>query len=70
MAKNTKVYCKGGDLYGKGEGEFMPEAEAQKAGNREQKPVDGQEIIVEKFGGPDRTRICDLYRVKGSALTN
>jgi hypothetical protein len=42
VAKNTKVYCKGGELYGKGEGEFMPEAEAQNAGNREQKPADGK----------------------------
>jgi hypothetical protein len=37
VPKNTRVYYKGGDLYGKGEGEFMPESEAQKAGNREQK---------------------------------
>jgi len=40
VGKNTKVYYKGGELYGKGEGEFMPEAEAQKAGNREQKPAE------------------------------
>jgi hypothetical protein len=42
VPKNTKVYCKSGELYRKGEGEFMPEAEAQKAGNREQKPADGK----------------------------
>jgi hypothetical protein len=35
VPKNTRVYYKDGDLYGKGEGEFMPETEAQKAGNRE-----------------------------------
>ncbi len=35
VPKNTKAYYKGGSLYGKGEGEFMPEAEAQKAGNHE-----------------------------------
>jgi hypothetical protein len=34
VPKNTGVYYKGGELYGKGEGEFMPESEAQKAGNR------------------------------------
>lgn len=37
VAKNTRVYYKDGKLYGKGSGEFMPEAEAQKAGYREQK---------------------------------
>ena len=37
VPKNTKIYYKGGELYGKGQGEFMPESEAQKAGNREQK---------------------------------
>ena len=42
VGKNTKIYCKGGALYGRGEGEFMPEAEAQKAGNREQKPAEGK----------------------------
>jgi hypothetical protein len=42
VGKNTKVYYKGGELYGKGEGEFMPEAEALKAGNREQKVADGK----------------------------
>jgi hypothetical protein len=35
VPKNMRVYYKGGDLYGKGEGEFMPEGEAQKAGNHE-----------------------------------
>jgi hypothetical protein len=35
VPKNTKVYYKGGNLYGKGQGEFMPEAEAQEAGNKE-----------------------------------
>ena len=40
VPKNAKIYYKGGELYGKGEGEFMPEAEAQKAGNREQKPAE------------------------------
>lgn len=35
VPKNTKEYYKSGNLYGKGQGEFMPEAEAQKAGNRE-----------------------------------
>ena len=35
VPKNTKEYYKSGDLYGKGQGEFMPEAEAQKAGNHE-----------------------------------
>ena len=38
VPKNTRAYYKGGELYGKGEGEFMPESEAQKAGNREGKP--------------------------------
>jgi len=42
VGKNTRVYYKGGELYGKGEGEFMPEAEARKEGNREQKPADGK----------------------------
>ena len=37
VPKNAKIYYKGGELYGKGEGEFMPEPEAQKAGNREQR---------------------------------
>jgi len=37
VPKNAKIYYKGGELYGKGQGEFMPEHEAQKAGNREQK---------------------------------
>jgi len=40
VGKNTRVYHKGGELYGKGDGEFMPESEAQKAGNREQKPAE------------------------------
>jgi len=40
VGKNTRLYHKGGELYGKGEGEFMPEAEARKAGNREQKPAE------------------------------
>jgi hypothetical protein len=35
VPKNTKVYYRGGNLYGKGQGEFMPEAEAQEAGNKE-----------------------------------
>lgn len=35
VPKNTKEYYKSGNLYGKGQGEFMPETEAQKAGNRE-----------------------------------
>jgi len=35
VPKHAKEYYKGGNLYGKGEGEFMPEAEAQKAGNHE-----------------------------------
>jgi hypothetical protein len=35
VPKNTKEYYKSSNLYGKGEGEFMPEAEAQKAGNHE-----------------------------------
>ncbi len=35
VPKNTKDYYKSGKLYGKGQGEFMPEAEAQKAGCRE-----------------------------------
>jgi hypothetical protein len=43
VGKNTKVYYKAGELYGKGEGEFMPEAEAQKAGNREQKHAEEKE---------------------------
>jgi len=37
VPKNTKIYYKGGEFYGKGQGEFMPEPEAQKDGNREQK---------------------------------
>lgn len=32
VAKNAKVYRKSGELYGKGEGDFMPESAAQKAG--------------------------------------
>ena len=35
VPKNKKVYYKSGELYGKGEGEFMPENVAQKAGNRQ-----------------------------------
>ena len=35
VPKHAKEYYKSGKLYGKGEGEFMPEAEAQKAGNHE-----------------------------------
>jgi hypothetical protein len=35
VPKNTKEHYKSGGLYGKGQGEFMPEAEAQKAGNHE-----------------------------------
>jgi hypothetical protein len=35
VPKSTKEYYKSGSLYGKGQGEFMPEAEAQKAGNHE-----------------------------------
>jgi hypothetical protein len=35
VPKNTKDYYKSGSLYGKGQGEFMPEAEAQKAGDHE-----------------------------------
>jgi hypothetical protein len=35
VPKLAKEYSKSGNLYGKGEGEFMPEAEAQKAGNHE-----------------------------------
>lgn len=35
VPKNTKEYYKGGNLYGKGQGEFMPEAEAQEAGNHQ-----------------------------------
>lgn len=35
LPKNTKEYYKGGNLYGKGKGEFMPEAEAQEAGNHQ-----------------------------------
>lgn len=37
VPKNAKIYYKRGELYGKGEGEFMPEPEAQRAGNREAK---------------------------------
>ncbi len=35
VPKNTKDYYKSGSLYGKGRGEFMPEEEAQKAGDHE-----------------------------------
>ncbi len=35
VPKNTNEYYKSGNVYGKGQGEFMPEAEAQKAGYRE-----------------------------------
>ena len=35
VPKHAKEYYKSGKLYGKGEGEFMPEAVAQKAGNHE-----------------------------------
>jgi hypothetical protein len=35
VPKNTKDYYKSGSLYGKGQGEFRPEAEAQKAGDHE-----------------------------------
>ena len=35
VPKNTKEYYKSGKLYGKGEGDFMPEAEAKQAGNQE-----------------------------------
>lgn len=35
VPKNTKDYYKSGSLYGKGQGEFMPEPEAQKAGDHE-----------------------------------
>ena len=39
----TKVYYKGGKLYSKtGRGEFMPEDEAKKDGNREVKPTEGK----------------------------
>jgi hypothetical protein len=35
VPKNTKEYYKSGNLYGKGQGEFMPEAVAQMEGNHE-----------------------------------
>jgi hypothetical protein len=35
VPKNTKEYYKSGNLYGKGQGEFMPEAVAEMAGNHE-----------------------------------